>query len=209
MTTAAFTENYLLFVVLPLWLISGLADWACHRASRIEATSGTKESLIHLLLLAEAAIPLLMALFLEINGLVIIVMLAAWILHELTSYWDVRYAYGKREVSAIEQRIHDYLGTVPFMALSFVVVLHWQQFLALFGAGPESLHLEVRLKEPPLPAGYIFGLLAAITVLDFVPFLEELCRTVRAKSTATTSTRAPSDVRRCRGASRAADQRCR
>ena len=39
---------------VPVRLAASLADWACHRYSRIEHTAGVKESLIHLLLLGAA-----------------------------------------------------------------------------------------------------------------------------------------------------------
>ena len=56
MDTAAITQVYLMYVILPLWLLVGIADWLCHRASHIETTSGAKESLIHLLMLGEVGI---------------------------------------------------------------------------------------------------------------------------------------------------------
>ncbi|KKJ01741.1 diguanylate cyclase, partial [Burkholderia gladioli] len=55
-------DAYLRYGVLPVWLAAGLADWWCHRRSRIEATSGLRVSLLHLAQLAEVGIPLLAAL---------------------------------------------------------------------------------------------------------------------------------------------------
>ena len=138
MAAAAITVDYLLYVVLPLWLLAGIADWFCHRATRIESTSGAKESLIHLLMLAEAGVAVLLGLFLEIDALVIAIMIACWLLHEVTAHWDLRYAVTRREVRPIEQHVHNYLGAIPFMALSLLILPHWPQFLALFGAGPET-----------------------------------------------------------------------
>jgi hypothetical protein len=60
-----------MYFLLPLWLAAGFADWLCHRATHIEATTGAKESLIHLLMFAEVSVPLLAAIFLEVNALVI------------------------------------------------------------------------------------------------------------------------------------------
>jgi hypothetical protein len=59
----------LLYFVMPVWFLAGVADWLCHRATDIEHTAGAKESIIHLLMFAEIAIPLLGCLFLEINAL--------------------------------------------------------------------------------------------------------------------------------------------
>ena len=47
----------------------------------------------------------------------------------------VTYAVHKREVTPIEQHVHSYLGVLPMMSLTLVVVLNWKQFLALFGFG--------------------------------------------------------------------------
>jgi len=44
------TVLILMYFVLPIWLLSGFADWLCHRATHIETTTGAKESLIHLLM---------------------------------------------------------------------------------------------------------------------------------------------------------------
>src|SRR5258708_24006605 len=79
----------LMYFVLPLWLAAGFADYLCHRASHIERTSGPKESLLHLLQVAEMAIPTLAAIFLEINALIIFVMLVVLILHDATAIWEV------------------------------------------------------------------------------------------------------------------------
>lgn len=65
---AEITRDFLLKFVLPAWLAAGIADWACHRASSIETTSGPKESLIHLLMLTEAAVPVLAGMFLEMHS---------------------------------------------------------------------------------------------------------------------------------------------
>src|SRR6266567_2586632 len=43
----------LLYFIMPLWFLAGVADWLCHRASDIEHTTGAKESIIHLLMFAE------------------------------------------------------------------------------------------------------------------------------------------------------------
>jgi len=176
MDTTAVTVNYLLYVVLPLWLAAGIADWFCHRASRIATTSGAKESVIHLLMLGEAGIATLLGLFLEIDALVIAAMIACFLAHEVTAHWDLRYAVSHRTVTPTEQHVHNYLGAIPFMALSFIIVLHWPQFLALFGAGPEAADFSIALKHAPLPTGYVTTLLACIAFFDVLPYIEELWR---------------------------------
>ena len=176
MDTTAVTIDYLLYVVLPLWLAAGVADWFCHRASRIATTSGAKESVIHLLMLGEAGVATLLGLFFEIDALVIAAMIACFLAHEVTAHWDLRYAVSHRTVTPTEQHVHNYLGAIPFMALSFIIVLHWPQFLALFGAGPARADFSLALKHAPLPAGYVATLLACIAFFDVLPYLEELWR---------------------------------
>jgi hypothetical protein len=128
-------QTILMYFVLPMWLIAGFADYLCHRASHIESTSGPKESLLHLLQLAEMAVPTLAAIFLEINALIILVMIVCLLLHEATAMWDVSYAYGSRTVTPTEQHIHSFLEMLPLMGLLVILTLHWQQFLELFGLG--------------------------------------------------------------------------
>lgn len=72
----------LMYFLLPVWFAAGFADWLCHRATHIETTTGAKESLIHLLMFAEAGVPLLAAIFLEINALVIGLAIIAFILQK-------------------------------------------------------------------------------------------------------------------------------
>ena len=57
--TSQLLIQLMLYVFLPLWGIAGFADWCCHRATRIEHTSGLKESLIHSLMGIQMAVPIL------------------------------------------------------------------------------------------------------------------------------------------------------
>ncbi|WP_208612747.1 hypothetical protein [Pantoea conspicua] len=127
----------LLYFVLPVWLIAGFADWICHRATDIENTTGLKETWIHILMFLEMGLPLLSALFLEVNALVFAFMIVLFFCHEATALWDVSYAVTAREVKPIEQHIHSFLEMVPLMALLLVISRHWSQFQALFGFGDE------------------------------------------------------------------------
>jgi hypothetical protein len=167
--------------VLPLWLAAGLADWFCHRATRIEVTAGPRESVFHLLLLGEMAVPVILALFFEINALLIAMMIAALALHELTAWFDLRYATSTREVLPVEQLVHSLLEMLPVMGLGFVVLLHWGQFLALFGLGGETARFSLTLRQPPLPPAYTIGVLTASILFNFVPYIEELVRGLRAR----------------------------
>jgi hypothetical protein len=177
-------EALLLYFIMPVWFLAGLADYLCHRATDIEHTSGFKESLLHLLMFAEVAVPLLACLFLEINALVFLVMIVGFLLHEATSLWDVSYAHDKRYVSPIEQHVHSFLEMIPLMAGVMVAVQHWSQLLALFGLGAEPARFAIQWKQSPLPVGYIVAVLAASILLEFLPYLEELWRGLRARHAA-------------------------
>jgi hypothetical protein len=164
---------------VPVWLLAGFSDWLCHRATDIEGTTGAKESLIHLLMFAEIGLPLLAALFLEINALIIGFMIVMFLLHEATALWDVSYAESARRVTPLEQHVHSLLEMIPLMALLLIVSRHWPQFLALFGAGDEVARFDLNRKPEPLPALYEASVLAGAFLLGLAPYLEELWRGLR------------------------------
>ena len=166
----------LLYFVLPLWLAAGFGDYLCHRSSSIERTAGYKESLIHLLMFSEVAVPLLAAIFFEINALVIALMIAGFIAHQLTALWDLSFATNKRYVSPIEQQIHSLLEVLPLAAMLIVIILNWPQFLSLWGLGAETPRFRIALKPDPLPWSYVATFLSAVLVFEVLPYLEELVR---------------------------------
>jgi len=166
----------LMYVVVPLWFCAGMADYLCHRRSDLAHTSGAKESLIHLLMFAEMAVPLLAALLLEINALVFAIMIVAFLAHEVTALWDVSYAKTRRDISPIEQHVHSFLELIPFAAGLLLATLHWPQFLALFGLGDEPSRFVLELKREPLPPMYVVAVLAGAALLEALPYLEELWR---------------------------------
>lgn len=170
----------LMYIVVPVWLIAGFADWLCHRAANIQAATGAKESLIHLLMFAEVGIPLCAAIFLRINAGLILLMLVAFFAHEATALWDVSYAVSARRVSPLEQHIHSFLEMMPLAALLLVVSRHWRQAIALFGFGEESARFELALKPEPLPPTYVAVLFGAIVLFELLPYVEELLRGLRA-----------------------------
>jgi hypothetical protein len=107
-------------------------------------------------------------------------MIVAFLVHEVTAIWDVNYATTARTVTATEQHVHSFLEMIPLMALLSVISLHWSQFLALFGVGPDSAKFDISWKAQPLPTGYILTLLALILLFEFLPYLEEFARGLRA-----------------------------
>lgn len=177
MTGAA--EACLLYVLLPAWILAGAADWACHYRARIERTTGWRESLIHLALLAEAGIAVLAGLLFEVTGGVLFLMIICFVAHEITGYLDVRYASAVRGVSPLEQKVHDYMIAVPFAALVLVAVMHWPAAQSIVGAGPEAFDASFRLKADPLPMGYVAGILLLISLFNLLPYAQEFWRGLR------------------------------
>ncbi len=179
MDVAELTRNTLMYFILPLWLAAGFADYLCHRASDIEHTSGWKESVLHLLQFGEMAVPILAVMFLEINALVILTMIVCFLLHEITALWDVSYAVSTREVTPIEQHVHSFLEMLPLMGLVMVVILHFDQFIALFGFAPARF--DITFKQPPLHVGYVATILTCVLLFEVLPYVEELVRGLRAR----------------------------
>ncbi|WP_345635878.1 hypothetical protein [Rugosimonospora acidiphila] len=175
------TARYLLHVLLPAWFVPGLLDWWMHRRSGIERTSGTRESLLHLAMISEIGGPLLLALLLEINPLMLALMGGAALLHETTAMWDVRLAaHSTREVTPAEQNIHSFLESLPFIAIGAVGCLHPRQVGALLRLRGGAAGWRLRRKHPPLPARYLVGVLGGVAVFGVLPYFEELHRCWRA-----------------------------
>lgn len=103
----------LMFGVLPLWLVAGALDWALHRNASIETTSGTRESVLHLLMLAELGLPVLAVLWLEVDAAVLALCAVGFVLHELTVYVDLTYSGGRRNISPLEQMVHSAQEMLP------------------------------------------------------------------------------------------------
>jgi hypothetical protein len=184
MSHSAAAEAVLLYFVMPLWLLAGFADYLCHRASRIEITSGYKETLLHLLMLIELAIPLLAAIFLEINALIIAVMIAGFVTHQLTALWDTTFASHKRLITPVEQQVHSFLELMPLMAMLIVIILNWPQFLSLWGLGSEPGHYELVPKREPLPWMHVVTFLCAVFLFEVLPYMEEFVRGLRSRKRA-------------------------
>jgi hypothetical protein len=62
-----------------------------------------------------------------------------------------------------------------------VAILHWPQFLSLFGAGGARFSLE--LKHVPLPGWYLGSVMLGVLFCGVLPYAEELLRTLHAEAT--------------------------
>jgi hypothetical protein len=142
--------RYLMYGLLPAWLIPSLLDWNQHRRSRIEVTSGTRESLIYLLMMAEVGLPLTMVLVCEVNPLVLSTIAASIAAHEATALWDVSTAEDSgREVTPFEQHVHSFLESMPIMAASALGCLRWRQVRDLLDGARSRDAWRLRWKQKP------------------------------------------------------------
>lgn len=176
------TTRFLLYGLLPGWFVPGLADWVMHRRTRIEDTAGTKESLIHALMMAEIGLPIALTLRYRVNPLLLSVQLGAAAVHEATALWDVRTAVDSdRDVRPVEQHIHSFLEALPLGALVSLMCLHADQVRSLLRDGrgdPDAWRLLPRRR--PLSPGYLAGIGVAIGAFVLLPYGEELLRCRRA-----------------------------
>jgi hypothetical protein len=169
------------FFILPLWILAGFADYLCHRAAHIEQSSGTRESLLHLIQFSLVGLPVTLALFLKANAGFFLASAVVILLHHLTAYIDVRYADASRKVEPREQMVHSFLELLPVTAYLLLAVAEWKQFLALFGLGAERAVFVPQVR--PLSGVYATVILAAAFLLNAVPYLEELMRCIGAMRT--------------------------
>ena len=174
-------ELLLMAAVLPLWIAAGLADWWCHRRTAIERTSGSPENAFHWLLLAESGIALLAVALLEIDAAVLVLVFAAFLAHEATTFIELRYVVPLREVRPLEQMVHSFMEILPLVLLALVAVMRWDEVLALFGQGGAP-DFTLRPKDAPWPAGYLAGLGLAVLLLNVLPMAEEGVRCWRARA---------------------------
>jgi hypothetical protein len=171
----------LMYLVFPLWVAAGLADWACHRRTHIETTSGLKENLLHLLMFGEIGLGMVAVALLEVNAAVLLIVLVVFAVHELTVYWDLHYTTPLRTVGPFEQMVHSFLELLPLLSLALLAATAWPQALALVGLGAEPADWSLRAKAQPLPALYLMGALLATALFNVLPYLQETWACWRAR----------------------------
>jgi hypothetical protein len=156
------------YVVFPLWLLSGLADYLCHARTDIAHTSGTHESALHLLQTAEIGLPVLVFLFLSTNALVLALVTTGVVAHTATSWRDVKYAAQLRHISPGEQYVHGFLIVLPWVALALVAVLHWPVAVAMFDPAIAS-EWKPHWRQPPFDGGLLSVVLASSLLFGALP----------------------------------------
>lgn len=168
-----------LFILLPLWSIAGFADWLCHRATQIETTSGLKESLMHSVMGIQVGIPIILCLQFEINVLVLLICIVAWVLHELVAHWDVHYTKDTRKISVWEMHAHSYLATLPLFMLIIVTVIKWPVFLQLISLDWQGQMTLTQAQQYPGGSGYFPAYILLVVTLGIIPYVEENLRCLR------------------------------
>lgn len=183
-TTDQLLVSLILYGLLPLWGITGFIDWCCHRATGIERTSGLRESLVHSLMGIQLGIPILLCLLFQVNVMILLICIAAFLAHEIVAHYDVHYSAPLRRISIWEVHVHNYMATIPLYLLMLILVINWEIFLKLVTfewAGQFELE---RVPTPHGSSNYLRGYLVLMALLCVLPYVEENFRCLRARSKA-------------------------
>jgi hypothetical protein len=170
-------RDVLLFGVMPSWVVAGTVDWWCHRRTRIEENAGLPEALVHMVMLAQAGVPAMLALFLEVDPPLLGLSYAATAAHAVTASWDLAYAAPRRALPVTEQHAHSFLEVLPIATSALLTVLHPRAVKRLARGELRGWHL--RPRRHPLHPTLRLGLLVAIGLMQGVPHLEEVVRCAR------------------------------
>ncbi|MDB6001636.1 MAG: diguanylate cyclase [Rhizobacter sp.] len=163
----------LMFGIVPFWLLMGAIDAWFHRRDHIENSAGLHESLLHLAMVAEIGVGVLLAVFFEINALVLGLLASLCVAHEFTSLADQSYSSSRRRISVGELHVHSFKDSLPLFSLLLLALLHADQWLMLFKPNGTAADFALRFKREPLPWSYSGSVLAAAVLLVVIPFLFE------------------------------------
>ena len=163
----------LLYGMFPLWIAAGFADYCFHRGTRIELTSGRRESALHAVQYVQIVAGVALAWFFEITALVLVAVIGLALLHLATGYLDIAYTASRRYISPPEQHVHSYMEILPLAATAALVILHWDSFVAIFADGAASWLVTPRQQALP---GAAAAAVAAGFVAAGVAIVEELYR---------------------------------
>jgi len=162
----------LMYVVFPLWVAAGLADWACHRRTGIAITSGLKENLMHWLMYAEIGAGMLAVVFLEPNAALLAIVLGVFLVHEATVYWDLAYSSIRRDVDPAEQMVHSFLELLPLVALALLAVI------------ADLADWSLKPRTQPWPIAYLVGAAGATLLFNVLPLAQETAACLRGRKQA-------------------------
>lgn len=153
--------------VMPAGALAGLGDWLVHRRSDIQHTAGAKESLMHIAMSGQAAMPGLALLLLETNPRSLALMAGGLLSHEATMLWDLRYATARRPVLPVEQKLHGIQNMVPAVPLALAAACYLAQRRE--GAAPPAA---IRFRRDIPPAH--LAVIAVAMLLDGAAYAVEL-----------------------------------
>jgi hypothetical protein len=176
-------RSFILYGLVPLWMLPGFCDYLCHRSSKIERTSGTHESLTHILMIGCTGGSIGAGLVLEVNEAVLCLMTFSALAHEAIVLWDVGYAAKLRPPSATEQHCHSFLEVLPFAALVSTACLYPRAALSLMRGGLGSVRPAFKRKQIQPPPEYLTAVALAGTAALALPYAEEFIRCFRVDHT--------------------------
>jgi hypothetical protein len=170
--------DIVMYVCLPLWLIMGFIDWYCHRKSKIEETTGWRESILHAIMGLQVGIPIVLGLYFEINVLQFMIMFAVLVFHEVVAHMDVKYALNTRKISILETHVHSFMEVLPFVVVALIIIMKWPAFVDLITFNWEG-NMGLAWKRVPLHHSYMTAYFCTLIIIDIVPYMEELWRCYR------------------------------
>lgn len=179
METNQLLINIILYLFLPLWGLAGFFDWCCHRATKIEHTSGLRETAVHSLMGIQMAVPILLCLTFKVNVMILIICIVAWSAHELAAHYDVHYAAPRRHISKWEMHAHNYLATLPLYMMLLIIVINWPVFLKLISLNWAGEFEFVRMSYAHGGDHYLSYYLIFMAIVCVFPYMEENYRCLR------------------------------
>lgn len=174
--TSQLLINSLLYIMLPLWVIAGFADWCCHKASHIENTSGLTESLMHSVMGIQIAIPMYLCLLFEVNVLILSICIVAWVLHEVVAHLDIMYAEPRRKISIWEMQAHSYLATLPTYMILMIAIINWPIVIKLFHWDLANQFSFTLIERPHGGESYLPSYMLFMAIVGVAPYVEENIR---------------------------------
>ena len=169
------------YIIYPVWLLVGVADYATHQRTHIAVTSGLREAMFHIAQTALMGVAVLLVLFVEINALSLSIIAACVLAHTVMAYWDIAYSDKRRYISPVEQFAHAFQITLPIFALALLVFLYWlgpQERLPTFDLPTKGWSLAPR--DHPFDLRVTLAVIGTSAVLGVAPALVEFVQSWRA-----------------------------
>jgi hypothetical protein len=173
---------WLMYGLVPMLIIAGLADWWCHKRSGIELSSGVPESIFHLVMCLQSGLITCAVIFLEVNAFLLVLVLVVFLAHELTTWIELRLVWQVRPISPAEQMVHSFQEILPFAAFLLLATEYGHRIFDF--PQLESAEWHLQFKAASLSPGYLITVLLAVVLLNLLPLAEELYRCWRYRALA-------------------------